>query len=52
MWHFFCGRSAEQGSRTLVGATALRPESHDKLWRNDIIHLSDSLLTRYDLDGQ
>lgn len=36
--HFFCGRSAEQGARTLVGATALGPESHGKLWRNDTLH--------------
>lgn len=36
--HFFCGRTAEQGARTLVGATALGPESHGKLWRNDTIH--------------
>lgn len=33
--HFICGRSAEEGARTLVGATALGPESHGKLWRND-----------------
>lgn len=33
--HFICGRTAEQGARTLVGATALGPESHGKLWRND-----------------
>ncbi|ROW07079.1 hypothetical protein VPNG_06636 [Cytospora leucostoma] len=37
--HFICGRSAEQGARTLVGATALGPESHGKLWRNDKLHL-------------
>lgn len=36
--HFICGRSVEQGSRTLVGATALGPESHGKLWRNDEFH--------------
>lgn len=36
--HFFCGRSAEQGARTLVGATALGAESHGKLWRNDHLH--------------
>ncbi|KAJ4414715.1 hypothetical protein N0V82_007767 [Gnomoniopsis sp. IMI 355080] len=36
--HFFCGRSAEQGARTLVGATALGAESHGKLWRNDTLH--------------
>lgn len=33
--HFICGRTAEQGARTLVGATALGPEGHGKLWRND-----------------
>lgn len=36
--HFICGRTAEQGARTLVGATALGPESHGKLWRNDKLH--------------
>lgn len=36
--HFVCGRTAEQGARTLVGATALGPESHGKLWRNDKLH--------------
>jgi len=29
------GRTAEQGARTLVGATALGPESHGKFWTND-----------------
>lgn len=36
--HFFCGRTAEQGARTLVGATALGPDSNGKLWRNDTLH--------------
>lgn len=36
--HFVCGRTAEQGARTLVSATALGPDSHGKLWRNDNIH--------------
>lgn len=36
--HFICGRTAEQGARTLVGATALGPESHGKLWRNDELY--------------
>lgn len=36
--HFICGRTAEQGARTLVGATTLGPESHGKLWRNDELH--------------
>jgi NAD(P)-dependent dehydrogenase (short-subunit alcohol dehydrogenase family) len=35
-WVFF-GRSAEQGARTLVGATGLGPESHGRLWTNDKI---------------
>ncbi|KAH8896844.1 NAD(P)-binding protein [Thozetella sp. PMI_491] len=29
------GRTAEQGARTLVGATGLGPESHGKFWIND-----------------
>ncbi len=29
------GRTAEAGSRTLVGATGLGPESNGKLWTND-----------------
>lgn len=33
-WAVF-GRSAEEGSRTMVGATGLGPESHKKLWTND-----------------
>lgn len=36
--HFVCGRTAEQGARTLVGATALGPESQGKLWRNDELY--------------
>lgn len=36
--HFVCGRTAEQGARTLVSATALGPDSHGKLWRNDKIY--------------
>ncbi|KAG8169694.1 hypothetical protein KVR01_000439 [Diaporthe batatas] len=35
--HFICGRTAEQGARSLVGATALGSESTGKLWRNDKI---------------
>lgn len=30
-----CGRTAEQGARTLVSATSLGRESHGKLWLND-----------------
>ncbi|KAI6084057.1 short-chain dehydrogenase/reductase [Hypoxylon rubiginosum] len=30
-----CGRTGEQGARTLVGATGLGWESHGKLWLND-----------------
>lgn len=33
--HFFCERSAEQGARSLVEATALGSESQGKLWSND-----------------
>lgn len=36
--HFICGRTAEQGARSLVGATALGSESTGKLWRNDELH--------------
>ena len=31
-------RTAEQGSRTLVSATALGPESHGKFWSHDILY--------------
>lgn len=31
-------RTAEQGSRTLVSATALGPESHGRFWTHDILH--------------
>lgn len=34
-YKMFCGRSAEQGARTLVSATGLGRESHGKLWLND-----------------
>jgi len=33
-WHFL-GRTAENGARTLVSATALGSESHGRLWTND-----------------
>ncbi|KAJ0107044.1 hypothetical protein J7T55_006922 [Diaporthe amygdali] len=36
--HFICGRTAEQGARSLVGATALGSESNGKLWRNDKLY--------------
>ncbi|KAI1127211.1 NAD(P)-binding protein [Nemania abortiva] len=35
---FFVGRSAEQGSRSLVSATILGPESHGQFWNNDRYH--------------
>ncbi|ETS79804.1 hypothetical protein PFICI_07333 [Pestalotiopsis fici W106-1] len=35
-WVVF-GRSAEEGARTLVGATGLGPEGHGRLWTNDKI---------------
>ncbi|KAK5996283.1 Short-chain dehydrogenase/reductase OXR1 [Cladobotryum mycophilum] len=31
-------RTAEQGSRSLVSATALGPESHGKFWHHDILY--------------
>lgn len=34
----FTARSAEEGSRTLVGATALGPESQGRFWHHDILH--------------
>ncbi|KAI2601873.1 short-chain dehydrogenase/reductase [Hypoxylon sp. NC1633] len=34
-YKMICGRSAEQGARTLVSATGLGHESHGKLWLND-----------------
>ncbi|KAI1840237.1 hypothetical protein JX265_013029 [Neoarthrinium moseri] len=34
-YRYVCGRSAEEGSRTLVSATALGSESNGKLWLND-----------------
>ena len=36
--HALLGRTAEQGSRTLVSATGLGPESHGKFWNNDRYH--------------
>ncbi|GAP91486.1 putative short-chain dehydrogenase reductase protein [Rosellinia necatrix] len=36
--YFFLGRSAEQGSRSLVSATTLGPDSHGKFWNNDKYH--------------
>ncbi|KAI1416853.1 hypothetical protein F5Y13DRAFT_204233 [Hypoxylon sp. FL1857] len=33
--YFIMGRTAEQGSRTLVSATALGPESHGRFWTDD-----------------
>jgi NAD(P)-dependent dehydrogenase (short-subunit alcohol dehydrogenase family) len=34
-YRWICGRTGEQGARTLVSATALGSESHGKLWLND-----------------
>ncbi|KAK3315765.1 hypothetical protein B0H66DRAFT_624438 [Apodospora peruviana] len=36
--YYFLGRSAEQGARTLVSATALGEESHGRFWTNDKYH--------------
>lgn len=32
-------RTAEQGSRTLFGATALSSESHGRLWSHDCLYM-------------
>ncbi|OTA55889.1 NAD(P)-binding protein [Hypoxylon sp. EC38] len=37
IFYFFFARTAEQGARTLVSATALGPESTGRLWANDIL---------------
>ncbi|KAH7320719.1 hypothetical protein B0I35DRAFT_450444 [Stachybotrys elegans] len=42
--YFIFGRSAEQGSRTIVGATALGPESNGRLWTNDQLQEPSELL--------
>ncbi|KAL8391770.1 hypothetical protein RB595_002107 [Gaeumannomyces hyphopodioides] len=34
----FFARSAEEGARTLVGATALGPESHGLFWHHDVLY--------------
>lgn len=34
----YVGRSAEEGARSLVSATALGPESHGLLWHNDVLY--------------
>ncbi|KAI2635284.1 hypothetical protein GGS21DRAFT_538999 [Xylaria nigripes] len=34
-YKFICGRDPEHGSRTMVSATALGPESQGRLWTND-----------------
>ncbi|KAL8415289.1 hypothetical protein RB594_006222 [Gaeumannomyces avenae] len=39
----FFARSAEEGARTLVGATALDPESHGLLWHHDLLYLVGDL---------
>lgn len=33
--YFIMGRTAEQGARTMISATALGPESHGRFWTND-----------------
>ncbi|KAJ8125837.1 hypothetical protein O1611_g7801 [Lasiodiplodia mahajangana] len=43
--YFFLGRSAEQGSRTLVSATTLGIDSHGKFWNNDKYHEMSSFLS-------
>lgn len=35
---YFTARSAEEGARTLVSATALGRESHGKFWTHDVLH--------------
>ncbi|KAI1118885.1 short-chain dehydrogenase/reductase [Nemania sp. NC0429] len=36
-------RTAEQGSRSLVSATALGPESHGRLWHHDVLYPTGEL---------
>lgn len=36
-FQFFTARTAEEGSRTLVGATALGWESHGRFWHHDVL---------------
>lgn len=38
VFHYFTARTTEEGSRTLVSATALGPESHGRFWLHDILH--------------
>ncbi|CAH0054730.1 unnamed protein product [Clonostachys solani] len=42
--NYFLARTAEMGSRTLVSATGLGPESHGKFWTNDKYHAMDGFL--------
>jgi NAD(P)-dependent dehydrogenase (short-subunit alcohol dehydrogenase family) len=42
--NFFLARTAEMGSRTLVSATGLGPESHGRFWTNDKYHTMDGFL--------
>jgi NAD(P)-dependent dehydrogenase (short-subunit alcohol dehydrogenase family) len=42
--NFFLGRTAEMGSRTLVSASGLGPDSHGQLWTNDSYHAMDGFL--------
>ncbi|KAH6650459.1 hypothetical protein F5144DRAFT_478386 [Chaetomium tenue] len=45
-------RSAEQGSRTLVSATALGPESHAGFWTHDVLYPYGKLVEDKDLMQQ
>ncbi|KAF2105606.1 hypothetical protein BDV96DRAFT_677279 [Lophiotrema nucula] len=38
VWQHFMARMAEEGSRTLVGATALGKEANGGFWINDVLH--------------
>jgi NAD(P)-dependent dehydrogenase (short-subunit alcohol dehydrogenase family) len=42
--NYFLARTAEMGSRTLVSATGLGPESHGKFWTNDKYHAMGGFL--------
>ncbi|KAH7139571.1 hypothetical protein B0J11DRAFT_422276 [Dendryphion nanum] len=43
-FQFFTARTAEEGSRTLVGASALGWESHGKFWHHDVLFPMSDLL--------
>ncbi|KAK0619667.1 hypothetical protein B0T14DRAFT_603418 [Immersiella caudata] len=40
----FIHRTAEEGGRSLVSATALGPESHGKFWHNDLLYPMHELI--------